>query len=62
MRGAVPRAAGPLLRAALRDVLADEIDHARVGWAYLASTEQDERMRLERRIPTRSSTARDLDG
>ena len=27
----------PLGRAALRELLADEIDHARVGWAYLMS-------------------------
>lgn len=28
----------PLARAALRELLADEIDHARVGWAFLMST------------------------
>ena len=28
----------PLARAALRELLEDEIDHARVGWAYLSTT------------------------
>ncbi|HSO31211.1 MAG TPA: hypothetical protein VLT33_01810 [Labilithrix sp.] len=28
----------PLARAALRALLADDIDHARIGWAHLAST------------------------
>ena len=30
-------ARGPLVRAALRELLRDEIDHARLGWAHLAS-------------------------
>jgi hypothetical protein len=28
----------PLARAALRELLADDIDHARIGWAHLASS------------------------
>lgn len=28
---------GPYAKAALRELLSDEIDHARIGWAYLAS-------------------------
>ncbi|MCB9592446.1 MAG: hypothetical protein H6719_06920 [Sandaracinaceae bacterium] len=28
----------PLARAALRELLEDEIDHARIGWAYLGTT------------------------
>jgi hypothetical protein len=31
------RATGALVRAALRELLADEIDHARIGWAHVAS-------------------------
>lgn len=31
------RAENPLARSALRELLSDEIDHARVGWAYLDS-------------------------
>lgn len=31
-------ATGTLARHALRELLSDEIDHGRVGWAYLAST------------------------
>ena len=30
-------AVSPLMRAATRELLRDEIDHARVGWAYLAA-------------------------
>jgi hypothetical protein len=29
-------AKAPLVRAALREILADEVDHARIGWAALA--------------------------
>lgn len=28
----------PLARAALRELLADDVDHARIGWAHLASS------------------------
>lgn len=28
----------PLAKAALRELLADDVDHARIGWAHLAST------------------------
>jgi hypothetical protein len=38
-------AASPLMRAATRELLRDEIDHARIGWAYLASAELGPRMR-----------------
>jgi hypothetical protein len=31
------RATGRLVRAAFRELLADEVDHARIGWAHLAS-------------------------
>ena len=37
------QARGPLAVAALRELLSDEIDHGRIGWAYLASL--DERTR-----------------
>jgi len=36
----------PLGRAALRELLADEIDHARVGWAYLMSASAELRVSL----------------
>jgi len=32
-------ATAPLARAALRELLEDEVDHARVGWAFLASSD-----------------------
>lgn len=34
------RAESPLARAALRELLSDEIDHARIGWAYLSTLPQ----------------------
>ncbi|MBK6692965.1 MAG: hypothetical protein IPG50_12310 [Myxococcales bacterium] len=36
-------AEGELARAALRELLSDEIEHGRLGWAYLASLPVDER-------------------
>jgi hypothetical protein len=35
-------AEGPIMQAALREVLGDEIKHARIGWAYLASARLDD--------------------
>lgn len=37
LRACQEDARGPLVRAALREILRDEIDHARLGWAHLAS-------------------------
>jgi hypothetical protein len=37
LEGQLARATSPLTRAALQTVLADEIDHARAGWAHLAT-------------------------
>jgi hypothetical protein len=36
----------PVARAALRELLSDEIDHARIGWAYLSSMPGDLRAEL----------------
>jgi len=36
-RYALSIATAPLVRAALREIVADEIDHARIGWAALAA-------------------------
>ncbi len=38
---------GPLLRAALREILADEIDHGRIGWAWLGSMPPTDPRRAE---------------
>jgi hypothetical protein len=38
---------GPLARAALRELLSDEIDHARIGWAHLASLAPAERAEVQ---------------
>ena len=37
LEASLAEASGPLVRAALRALLSDEIDHARIGWAHLAS-------------------------
>ncbi|HEY8945939.1 MAG TPA: hypothetical protein VIM73_16840 [Polyangiaceae bacterium] len=46
-------AISPLVRAAVRELLRDEIDHARIGWAYLGSTELGPRFRdsVRRELP-----------
>jgi hypothetical protein len=41
LSASLDRATHPLARAALRELLADEVDHARIGWAYLASMAED---------------------
>lgn len=47
-------ASSALVRAALRELLADEIDHSRVGWAYVASVvgQPPVRASLCRELPT----------
>jgi hypothetical protein len=37
----------PLARAALRELMADEVDHARIGWAYLATLPPALKPRIE---------------
>lgn len=39
-------ATGELARHALRELLSDEIDHGRIGWAYLASTSAETRRQV----------------
>lgn len=39
-------ATSPLARAALRELLEDEIDHARIGWAYLSTAPSDLRREI----------------
>lgn len=41
----------PLARAALRELLSDEIDHARIGWAHLASMSRSRLQELAAFIP-----------
>jgi len=40
-------AEGPMVRAAVRELLADEVDHARVGWALLGADRLAPRLRCE---------------
>jgi hypothetical protein len=41
-------ARGALARTALRELLSDEIDHGRIGWAYLASISEATRAEVQR--------------
>jgi hypothetical protein len=47
LEGQLAQATSPLTRAALQTVLADEIDHARAGWAHVASPIVTPAMRSE---------------
>lgn len=44
-------ATGPMARGALRELLSDEIDHARIGWMLLASLPQSARADIEPWLP-----------
>jgi hypothetical protein len=46
LEGCLAEVQGPLVRAAVRELLADEIDHARLGWAFLATLEPEARERV----------------
>ena len=51
LEAAIAEATAPLARAALRELLSDEIDHARIGWALLASLDATTRAEVERWLP-----------
>lgn len=51
LEAALSRASAPLATAALRELLSDEIDHARLGWALLASVDDDTRAAVEGWLP-----------
>lgn len=52
LEAAIAEATAPLARAALRELLSDEIDHARIGWALLATLDASTREEVERWLPT----------
>jgi rubrerythrin len=51
LEAAYDAATAPLPRAALRELLSDEIDHARIGWAHLASLSAEERRAVQPWLP-----------
>jgi len=51
LEATLARAEAPLAAAALRELLADEIDHARIGWALLASVDAPLRREVEGWLP-----------
>ena len=46
------RTKAPLARAALRELLADEVDHARIGWGWLARAGNEVRRRVVQHLPS----------
>jgi hypothetical protein len=51
LEAALVEATAPLARAALRELLSDEIDHARMGWALLGSLDRATLRDVERWLP-----------
>lgn len=51
LEAALRESTGSLARAALRELLSDEIDHARIGWAYLATLAPEARQALVPFLP-----------
>lgn len=45
------QAKAPLAHAALRELLSDEIDHARIGWAHLAAVSAERRGEIAKFVP-----------
>jgi hypothetical protein len=48
LEASLAAAEGPLAKAALRELLSDEVDHARLGWTYLAALEPGRRAEVGR--------------
>jgi hypothetical protein len=51
LEAALAATTGRLASAALRELLADEIDHARIGWGYVAHTDTATRAAIGRWLP-----------
>jgi hypothetical protein len=51
LEACVHGADAPLARAALRELLSDEIDHARIGWMHLATVDDGTRAEVGRWMP-----------
>lgn len=51
LEASIASARGALVTAALRELLSDEIDHGRLGWAHLASVSTELRGKLGRWLP-----------
>jgi hypothetical protein len=52
LEAAIAKARAPLATLALRELLSDEIDHARIGWALLASVDASTRRAVEAWLPS----------
>lgn len=45
------RATGPVMQTALRELLKDEVDHGRIGWAFVAELTTDQKSALAEHLP-----------
>lgn len=59
LRVCLAQAESASVRSALRSILEDEIGHARLGWAYLATLAEEEKREVGRAIPALIRTGRD---
>ena len=51
LRASLDRTTAPTARAATRALLEDDVEHGRLGWAFLASLRRRDRERVERALP-----------
>jgi len=51
LEACLEQSTAPLAHAALRELLSDEIDHARIGWAHLAGVDADRRRAIAEWLP-----------
>ncbi len=51
LEAAIAETRAPLARAALRELLSDEVDHARIGWGLVASLDDATKRAVERWLP-----------
>jgi hypothetical protein len=51
LESALASTTGALAKAALRELLSDEIDHARIGWGFLASLDVETRAAITPWLP-----------
>ncbi|MCA9690821.1 MAG: hypothetical protein KC636_14535 [Myxococcales bacterium] len=61
LAGCLEAAATPPIRAVIRELMRDEVDHARIGWAVLGAPQADAELRaaLARALPELVSSTRD---
>ena len=51
LQESLERAEGPVMRMALRALLKDEVDHGRIGWAFVAGLREEQKFALGANLP-----------